>query len=634
MVTTVFTSPTPLVNLSTSDMISSLISLIFRRIIINPEDPLLSTLVECIASLGTHVYYADQIQDLASELISRLVLVESNGIPGNGKANSEKGRSQAIRCLLSGLVGLMHAGDMHETAKDEEPSANDKEDQIAGTSADLPSASGLAPRDVHIRPSRRTRIAPEVWQDTLVLLCDQNYAVRADYAVALVSYLQKEITQMGDHKDVDGMKRLRPLAQGPSEQASNMVAMVYGDAATRFLNALHAYVYLLATSSTVNLHSAPSTLERPPSGNGSATQNGGASPEHESHSRRSTMMLPARSRKTSFILQAMQNVPKRISLSASPSASLSDYGNILAILVAVHENLPIRALLTGIPMLLGLDNATRTDDSDLAASSLLPTIQQVVAKTWATIGRVWNCPEVMQLAEKTLSSIPSTLALPSLPEARPGVLVPPQQPLPLDLSDSSSENVQDLDIEAMYTCLASSQIVKDTTGLDQDGLLRRLTAPWTAESAFKDSVESNTNYDTLHRDGLSPLIKVAPALMHIDNISLQSLARSTRGVGVTDLRDALEGRSSISNPNLANKAPSISTLDHTSSVAHPEGHYNLAPTKSRTQRSKLGGPGEVRDVLNRLGIGKQNGTSQLKSSFPTLQNAAQRAPILTPPYKA
>ena len=68
--------------------------------------------------------------------------------------------------------------------------------------------------------------------------------------------------------------------------------------------------------------------------------------------------------------------------------------------------------------------------------------------------------------------------------------------------------------------------------------------------------------------------------MHIDNVSLQSLARSTRGVGVTDLREAREGRSSMSNPALA-KAPSFSTLDHTSSIAL--GDLNkLTPSRSRT----------------------------------------------------
>ena len=133
------------------------------------------------------------------------------------------------------------------------------------------------------------------------------------------------------------------------------------------------------------------------------------------------------------------------------------------------------------------------------------------------------------------------------------------------------------------------------------------------------ALETKTSYDTIRPDGLSPLVKVGPALMHIDNMSLQSLARSTRGVGVTDLREALQGRNSASNPNLVNKAPSVSTFDHTSSVMPQDAFHNLVPTKSRQQRSKLAGPGEVRDVLNKLGIGRQNGSPMLKPSFPTLQ---------------
>lgn len=65
MVTTVFTSPTPLLNLSTSDIISNLCVVMIRRISQDIEDSLLPSLVECISSLGSHVYYSDQIQDLA-----------------------------------------------------------------------------------------------------------------------------------------------------------------------------------------------------------------------------------------------------------------------------------------------------------------------------------------------------------------------------------------------------------------------------------------------------------------------------------------------------------------------------------------------------------------------------------------
>jgi hypothetical protein len=108
--------------------------------------------------------------------------------------------------------------------------------------------------------------------------------------------------------------------------------------------------------------------------------------------------------------------------------------------------------------------------------------------------------------------------------------------------------------------------------------------------------------------------------MHIDNVSLHSLARSARGVGVTDLREALEGRSSMSNPALA-KAPSVSTLDHTSSMG-AGGPFSdrLAPSRSRSRSKKrrpgTAGPDDVRDVLSKLGIGKQNGNSLLKASFP------------------
>ena len=127
-------------------------------------------------------------------------------------------------------------------------------------------------------------------------------------------------------------------------------------------------------------------------------------------------------------------------------------------------------------------------------------------------------------------------------------------------------------------------------------------------------------------DSISPLLKISPALMHIENISLQSLAKSTRGVGVTDLREALEGRSSMSmsNPALA-RPPSISTLEHAPSKTGVDS-LRVTQTRSRTRSSKRSpnsGPGDVRDVLNRLGIGKQNG-SLLKASFPSLQRNDQR----------
>jgi hypothetical protein len=107
--------------------------------------------------------------------------------------------------------------------------------------------------------------------------------------------------------------------------------------------------------------------------------------------------------------------------------------------------------------------------------------------------------------------------------------------------------------------------------------------------------------------------------MAIENLSLQSLTRSVRGVGVTDLREALEGRAGASNPALV-KPPSVSTLDHSPSLDFRSTRLGLTRSRSRPnkKRAVTSSAGEVREVLNRLGIGKQNGSSLLKASFPTL----------------
>jgi len=116
----------------------------------------------------------------------------------------------------------------------------------------------------------------------------------------------------------------------------------------------------------------------------------------------------------------------------------------------------------------------------------------------------------------------------------------------------------------------------------------------------------------------SSLLKLSPALMAIENLSLQSLTRSVRGVGVTDLREALEGRAGASNPALV-RPPSVSTLDHSPSLDLRSTRLGLTRSQSRPKkRAVTSSAGEVRDVLNKLGIGKQNGSSLLKASFPIL----------------
>lgn len=399
MVTIVFTSPTPLINLTLSEIISSLIGVTLRRVAVQPDDPLLALLVECISSLGTHIYYADQIQDLATELVTRLALVETNGLGGADKSTNEKCRPQALRCLLASLMGLIQAADRHDSAQENV----DEPKMRRAVSGSVPSSPN--PNDVHIKPSRRTKVAPEVWQETLTLLCDADYSVRAEYTEALVFYLKHEIPKSGDHTDDDGVRRTHPLVDGPARQASLINTVMYGDATTRFLNALHTHLYLLATSSVLGLNSGSpfSTPARSVNEDGSYSQD--TSPETRDNSRRKSTG-PPRSRKTSVMLRVLQNAPREVSpATSSNSATLSDYDNILAILITVQENLPVRGLLTAVPMLAALDKICTGEKSTEPEFSLrLRVIKELLAKTWLSIGKVWSHEDVVKLAQGVMLS--------------------------------------------------------------------------------------------------------------------------------------------------------------------------------------------------------------------------------------
>ncbi|KAJ6628774.1 hypothetical protein B0H10DRAFT_1989294 [Mycena sp. CBHHK59/15] len=625
MVTTVFNSSTPLVNLSTSDIVSNLVTLLIRRASINADDGLLPALVECIASLGRHVYYSDQIQDLAGEIINRLVVVEVQGVLDPRKQQaSRRNRSQAIRCLLAGLLGLIHAAEQNEAAKElQDPP---KRSRSASFKVSSP-ASQIANPDLGAHgASQRTQVPPDIWQDTLSLLCDSDYAVRADYCSILVFYLQNEISTLGDSKDGNGVKCIRRLVEGPFHQATDVkVLLQTGDTGTKFLNAINAYIYTLATSSTLGIGSGASGSPTNSITNGQTTTDPEGTAEgseghapSQGHGRRSVSSQAPRARKVSVVQRLLERAPSRVSGNAS--ASLSDYAHIFAILTTVHEQFPIRGLITGIPMLLALDSAaSASETSEPASLCRIHAIKVVIARVWLVVGKIWECADLVNLANKALSSLQSG-GLPAVPELQFGSH-PPAEPISIP-TEAVHPRWEGVSSETALLAVASCPTVHAATGLDTQAVLSRFSVNWTAESALRDSVERSTTFDsTIRGDGISPLLKISPALMHIENISLQSLARSTRGIGVTDLREALEGRSSLSNPALV-KPPSLSTLDHVSSIG-PESRLARPRSRTRSRRVVPAGSGEVRDVLNRLGIGKQNG-SLLKASFPPVPKPGQR----------
>jgi len=150
------------------------------------------------------------------------------------------------------------------------------------------------------------------------------------------------------------------------------------------------------------------------------------------------------------------------------------------------------------------------------------------------------------------------------------------------------------------------------------------------------SAMENAGHDhPLRLERSMPFLKLAPGLMHIDNKSLQSLARSTRNVGVGDLRDALEGRASANrssvglaypgSPSMSSIGNPSASLDHT---GDPAGlGLSHLQTRLRATHAMKEANGEVKDILNKLGIGKQS------SSRGGRTKAAFKSPLLPTPRR-
>jgi hypothetical protein len=430
MITDVFKAPIPLV-MPTSDVISNLISLILRRAAIDPSDSLLLPLTECIGALSTHVYYADQIHDLASELISRLVSTEATGLSGLERDSSDKGRAQALRALVAGLVGLMHTP---ARRVDERPSAETPRleqeftfnsqklaDSAQSQNGDKPARTSTDRADGEANLTKRTKISPETWQDTLNLICNVDFPVRSDYARALVVYLESEISTRGEYTDGDGVRRNRPLAVSQIQQTGNIIAARYGDKATRFLHAIHVYLYILATSPTFHspAHS-PSPARSPardvpeavtviPATPDASREAIGGVEDRSSPARsqyRYSLSLPTRARKLSLVRRIISRLPSRITPSSLPLATASDYRNIASILTRIHEKLPIHGLLTGVPFLLTLSSVMHVDDiTDSACLGMIWTIREVVSRVWLIVGEAWHCKELVEMAKKVCDII-------------------------------------------------------------------------------------------------------------------------------------------------------------------------------------------------------------------------------------
>lgn len=456
MLTSVFNSPVPLINLSTSDIITSLISVLLRRVSINVKDGLLQPLVDCVSSLGTHVYYADQIHDLAEEVVNRIVNVQVNGVPGRGRTGNEVAREMALRCLLACLSGLTEAADLHAAKYLAKLAEDGDANAPAESDGDRPPSQSTS---TTVRAARRNKVSPESWQETLALLCESDYAIRAMYARGLTKFIQREVKRepFVEHESSSqsAMGKRAKVVVDPEFKASSRPSILASDSISRFLNALHATIFTLATStsrkvaqpsqsnrdetlsppaniqitppSSSNLltpdtyppisvefvvnppsspHSGPGTPNHPPLSAASGTSTTSSFPPGgdftptttpgdtgKRHSRHANG-----SRKLSVALGMLDGNQVDI------NSTLSDFSFLLQILLSAHQQVPTRAVLTGVPLLIALEQWTRkTIAVDTTQQGCLRAIREVICRVWVTIGEVWEVPSIVENASKVRS---------------------------------------------------------------------------------------------------------------------------------------------------------------------------------------------------------------------------------------
>ena len=321
------------------------------------------------------------------------MIIEVQGILVRDKEHFLQSRSSAIRCLLEGLLGLVRTANSTESPILEPVTKESEASRKGGDES----------------TSRRTKVPPDIWQDTLSLLCDSESTVRNECSAVLLYYILEEMPKHGENTDV--LKHARRPADNPPRHiqiAHTFPRMT--DTGSRFLNVLHAYVYILATSPALGMPSNAVHTQVPnePSPIVSAAViedpgNPRTSNDNSAHSlnnkRRSlTNAHGPRARKESLVLRLLDKTPSCLTTSAQ--ASEHDYANLLKILTTVQVQLPIRGLLVGLPMILALDAVVKTLDCDSAAIEQIIAIRTIIAHVWLTIGQVWTVRAVIALAEK------------------------------------------------------------------------------------------------------------------------------------------------------------------------------------------------------------------------------------------
>lgn len=331
MITTLLGGELSMIGLSTSDTANNLLGYAVRRVYFANNDPLVGPLVFCISALATHVYYADQLNDMAEEICARIAALEVPEVQGNA-AGGESGpvstymerdpARESIRMLLACLVGLMKTS--HKSSGEVQDSS--ESNQSKG----------------YFHAGTRNRISTSVFHQTASLLASPDYLIRQAYQETLLTFFNNEVS---------------PTSIENNDPLSDSLGSKLSVEATGFTHSFSAALYVMALSKVLY---APSTVKESP-----------------------LEALPIIDRSNKDQGRALQ------SGDATASALPVDYSAAIKILEAMYERIPIASLLGTVPALLSINAA-----STRLPSHRKEAVQSLLSRALSRIGSIWGVSQI------------------------------------------------------------------------------------------------------------------------------------------------------------------------------------------------------------------------------------------------
>lgn len=446
--------------LPTTKILHDLVNVIMRRA---KERVDYSDIIKAAASLGVHIYYGEQVNDLVEVVISRIASVQSS----------------APHILPDGTVGepARKAGSRSPSVTG---SAEQREVVVIALIACIEAIMAATPSSQE-RPKRdgRGAVSLEVWQETLPLLCDGSRAVRAAYVKALSFYLRHEL----------------PLAAASANNTPPGTPKRWTSSTTspliRFLNALNATLYTLAVSSRLG-YSGPATGPKTEAVLGERVTD---SPQADSIAQGSATPEPRPAtmgrRSSKLVALPMHRVgPDRTDAPLNDTvAGQADYQAIVETLVVLIQHDRVTSSYCCLPMLLALDKETSNGTS--MAPERAKACKEIIVRAWKAALPQCTIDEVsahLRFASKHADisrSMQSALNPPTMiprdPISHPSTSSFP----PLNSSQATSWSSPPLVLADPASALQEDPQITSTFGTERSTLAEVFERSWSVQHALE-----------------------------------------------------------------------------------------------------------------------------------------------------